>query len=319
MQVFHGIQAVRDKLHNPAITIGNFDGVHKGHQALFEKVKQWAQKLGGQSAVVTFDPHPIEVLSPQHAPAFITRHRLKMDLIAACGIDATIVIPFSHIFSRMSAREFVEIVLVENIGAKAIVVGYDYRFGQGREGDIAYLRQLGSEYGFAVDTVTGIRVRDTVVSSTAIRHMIAGGKIRDANALLGRYFEVSGEVITGQKRGVTLGFPTANIRMPPMASPPTGGYVIEAEVEGKTYGGAANLGYNPTFGVNDLSLETHLFDFNQDIYGKTIVIRFIDRLRDEKRFSGAAELVAQIEKDIAAAKKILGEKAKSQEQAGKGK
>lgn len=308
MQVFHGIKAVRGKLHNPAITIGNFDGVHRGHQALFEKVKHWAEKLGGQSTVVTFDPHPIEVLSPQNAPAFLTRHRLKMDLIAACGIDATVVIPFNHIFSRMLAREFVEIVLVEHIGAKAIVVGYDYRFGQGREGDIAFLRQLGGEYGFAVDTVTGIRVHDTVVSSTAIRQMIAGGKIRDANALLGRYFEVSGEVITGQKRGVALGFPTANIRMPPMASPPTGVYVIEAEVEGKTYGGAANLGYNPTFGANDLSLEAHLFDFNQNIYGKTIVIRFIDRLRDERRFSGPAELIVQIEKDVAAAKKILGNK-----------
>ena len=307
MQVFHGIQAVRGKLKNPAITIGNFDGVHRGHQALFGKVRQWAEKLGGQSAVATFDPHPIEVLSPQNAPAFITCHRLKMDLIADCGIDATIVIPFNHIFSRMSAREFVEIVLVENIGAKAIIVGHDYRFGHSREGNIAFLRQLGSEYGFEVDTVAGIRVNDTMVSSTTIRQMIAGGKISDANKLLGRLFEVSGEVITGQRRGIGLGFPTANIRMPSMASPPTGVYVIEAEVEGKRYGGAANLGYNPTFGNTELSLEAHLFDFDRDIYGKTIVIRFIDRLRDEIRFSGPAELVAQIGKDVAEAKKILSE------------
>ena len=307
MQVFHGIHAVRGMLKNPAITIGNFDGVHRGHQALFAKVKQWADKLGGQSAVVTFDPHPIEVLSPQNAPAFITCHRLKMDLIASCGIDATIVIPFNHIFARMTAREFVEIVLVENIGAKAIVVGHDYRFGRGREGNIDFLTQLGSEYGFSVETVSGIKVNDTVVSSTAIRQMIAGGRIKDANKLLGRFFEVSGEEISGQKRGIRLGFPTANVRMPSMASPPTGVYVIEAEVEGKRYGGAANLGYNPTFGNTDLSLEAHLFDFNQDIYGKTIVIRFIDRLREEIRFPGPAELVEQIAKDVAAAKKILAE------------
>ncbi|MDR3554616.1 MAG: bifunctional riboflavin kinase/FAD synthetase [Syntrophobacteraceae bacterium] len=305
MQVFHGIQAVRGMLKNPAITIGNFDGVHKGHQALFEKVRHWADKLAGQSAVATFDPHPIEVLSPQNAPAFITCHRLKMDLIASCGIDATIVIPFNHIFAQMSAREFVEIVLVENIGAKAIIVGHDYRFGHGREGDIAFLRRLGGEHGFAVDTVSGIRVNDTMVSSTAIRQMIAGGKIKDANKLLGRLFEVRGEVITGQRRGIRLGFPTANIRMPSMATPPTGVYVIEAEVEGKRYGGAANLGYNPTFGNTDLSLEAHLFDFNQDIYGKTIVIRFIDRLREEKRFSGPEELAVQIGKDVATAKEIL--------------
>ncbi|MDR3569758.1 MAG: bifunctional riboflavin kinase/FAD synthetase [Syntrophobacteraceae bacterium] len=308
MQVFHGIQSVRGKLKNPAITIGNFDGVHKGHQALFQKVSQWAQKLGGQSAVVTFDPHPIQVLSPENAPRFITCHRLKMELIAACGIDATIVIPFDHIFARMSAREFVEIILVENIGAKAIVVGHDYRFGNSREGDIDFLRRLGSEYGFEVQTVSGIRIDDKMVSSTAIRQMIAGGQIMEANNLLGRLFEVSGEVITGQKRGITLGFPTANIRMPAMASPPTGVYAIEAEVEGKTYGGAANLGYNPTFGNTELSLEAHLFDFNGDLYGKTISIRFIDRLREEIRFSGPAELAAQIGRDVAEAKKILAER-----------
>ncbi len=305
MQVFHGIQAVSGKLEKPAITIGNFDGVHKGHQALFEKVRQWAQKLGGQSAVVTFDPHPLEVLSPEKAPPFITCHRLKMDLIARCGIDATIVIPFNHLFSRMSAREFVEIVLVENIGAKAIVVGHDYRFGNSREGNIDFLRQLGGEFGFEVETVSGLRVNDTVVSSTTIRQMIAGGKIKEANKLLGRLFEVSGEVITGQRRGIQMGFPTANIRLPSMASPPTGVYVIEAEVEGKRYGGAANLGYNPTFGNTDLSLEAHLFDFDGDIYGKTIVIRFIDRLREEIRFPGPAELVVQIARDVASAKKIL--------------
>ena len=307
MQVFQGIQAVKGKLTKPAITIGNFDGVHKGHQALFDKVRQWARKLGGQSAVVTFDPHPLEVLSPEKAPPFITCHRLKMDLIARCGIDATIVIPFNHLFSRMSAREFVEIVLVENIGAKAIVVGHDYRFGNSREGNIDFLRRLGGEHGFEVETVAGLRVNDTMVSSTTIRQMIASGKIKEANKLLGRLFEVSGEVITGQRRGIQLGFPTANIRLPSMASPPTGVYVIEAEVEGNRYGGAANLGYNPTFGNADLSLEAHLFDFNGDIYGKTIVIRFIDRLREEIRFPGPAELVVQIARDVASAKKTLAE------------
>ena len=308
MEVFNGIQAVRGKLKKPAITIGNFDGVHKGHQALFEKVRLWAQKLGGQSAVMTFDPHPLKVLSPEKAPAFITCHRLKMDLIAGCGIDATIVIPFNHLFSRMSAREFVEIILVEHIGARAIIVGHDYRFGHTREGDIDFLRRLGREYGFEVDTVEGIRIDDKVVSSTAIRRMIAGGLIKDANELLGHLFEVRGEVITGQRRGILLGFPTANIRMPAMASPPTGVYVIEAEVEGKKYGGAANLGYNPTFGNTELSLEAHLFDFNGDLYGKTIAVRFIDRLREEVRFPGPAELAAQIGRDVAEAKKILAER-----------
>jgi len=305
MQVFHGIQTVQRKLKNPAITIGNFDGVHKGHQALFQRVKQLAEELNGESVVVTFDPHPLEVLFPKKAPSFITSHRHKLDLIASCGIDATIIIPFDHEFSRMSAREFVEAVLVEKIGARAIVVGHDYRFGHSREGDIAFLKKLGEQYGFKVQIVTGLRVNDTVVSSTAIRQMIVSGNIKEANRLLGRFFEVSGTVIPGRKRGVSLGFPTANIRMPAITSPRTGVYVVQAEVDGKTYGGAANLGYNPTFGDTDLSLVAHLFDFDQDIYGKPITVRFIDRLRNELRFSSPAELAAQIRKDVDTAKKIL--------------
>ncbi len=307
MQVFDGIEAVRRKLKKPAITIGNFDGVHKGHQALFQIVKQWAGRLNGQSVVVTFDPHPLEVLFPKKAPPVITSHLKKLDLIASCGIDATIVIPFNLAFSGMSAREFVEVILVQKIGVKAIIVGHDYRFGHGREGDIAFLKLLGGQYGFRVETVSGITVNDTVVSSTAIRHMILNGNIREANKLLGRYFDVNGTVIVGRRRGAGLGFPTANIRMPAVTSPRTGVYVVEAEVEGKTYGGAANLGYNPTFGDIDLSLEAHLFDFNQDIYGRPITIRFVDRLRDELRFSGPGELAEQITKDVASAKKILSE------------
>ncbi|MGA2026309.1 MAG: bifunctional riboflavin kinase/FAD synthetase [Syntrophobacteraceae bacterium] len=309
MQVFHGIETVQRKFKNPAITIGNFDGVHKGHQALFQRVKQLAEELNGESVVVTFDPHPLEVLFPKKAPSFITSHRYKLDLIASCGIDATIVIPFDHKFSQMSAREFVEAVLVEKIGARAIVVGHDYRFGHSREGDIAFLKQLGEQYGFEVQTVSGLRVNDTVVSSTAIRQMITSGNIREANRLLGRSFEVSGTVIPGRKRGVSLGFPTANIRMPAITPPRTGVYVVQAEVDGKTYGGAANLGYNPTFGDTDLSLEAHLFDFDRDIYGKPITIRFIDRLRDELRFSSPDELAAQIKKDVNTAKKILADRA----------
>jgi riboflavin kinase/FMN adenylyltransferase len=282
-----------------------------GHQALFRRIKQWAGELNGESVVVTFDPHPLEVLFPKKAPSFITSHRHKLDLIASCGIDATIVIPFDREFSRMSAREFVEVILVEKIGTRAIVVGHDYRFGHSREGDIPFLMQLGEQYGFEVEIVSAIRMNNHPVSSTSIRRMIASGNIRDANKLLGRLFEVSGTVIPGRKRGVSLGFPTANIRMPPLTSPRTGVYVIEAEVDGKRYGGAANLGYNPTFGDTELSLEAHLFDFNQDIYGKPITIRFIDRLRDERRFSGPEELSEQIKKDVETAKRILAEMQKA--------
>ncbi len=305
MEVFTGISSMRRKLRNPAITIGNFDGVHKGHQALFEKVKQWARQIGGESAVITFHPHPLEVLFPRKALSFITSHQQKLKLIENCGIDATIVIPFSREFSQISARQFVEDLLVAQVGMKAIVVGYDYRFGHSREGDIDFLIRMGREFGFNVDTMAGIKVNDTVVSSTVIRQMIKQGNVKNAGRLLGRPFEVSGTVVEGKKRGAGLGFPTANISLPATASPRTGVYAVEAEVEGKWYGGAANLGYNPTFGDTDMSLEVHIFDFNRNIYGKPITIRFADRLRDEKRFSGPQELIEQIRKDVAAARKIL--------------
>jgi riboflavin kinase/FMN adenylyltransferase len=256
---------------------------------------------------MTFDPHPLEVLFPQKIPSFITSHLKKLELIERYGIDATIVVPFDHEFSRMSAREFVETVLVEKIGIKAIIVGHDYRFGHSREGNIDFLRQLGEQHGFMVETVSGISVDDTVVSSTAIRQMIINGDIREANKLLGRFFEVSGTVVPGRKRGTGLGFPTANIQMPSITSPKTGVYAVEAEVDGKIYGGAANLGYNPTFGENDLSLEAHLFDLDRELYGKHITVWFIDRLRDEKRFASVDELAEQIGKDVAKAKKILAE------------
>jgi riboflavin kinase / FMN adenylyltransferase len=309
MEVFEGIDHIRRSIKNPVLTIGNFDGVHRGHQALFQKVKEWAQKLQGESVVMTFHPHPLQVLFPGKGPDFITSHERKLELIASCGIDATIVIPFSKEFAKISAKEFVKDILVDSIGVKGIVVGYDYRFGHGREGDLAFLRKMGEEYDFEVDIVSGIQIDELVVSSTAIRRLIREGDLREANKLLGRCYEVTGTVVTGRQRGgKLLGFPTANIHMSCQAPPRPGVYVVQVQVEGKTYGGAANLGYNPTFGDTALTLEVHIFDFNQNIYGKPISVRFIDRLREEKRFSGPEELSEQIQKDVAKAREILAER-----------
>lgn len=306
MEVFVGIENINRSLRNPALTIGNFDGVHCGHQALFRKVKDWANKLDGESVVVTFNPHPLQVLSPGNGPAFITLHERKLELIQKEGIDVTIVIPFNEDFAKLSATEFVRDILVGKIGAKAIVVGYDYRFGHGREGDIDFLKRLGKEYGFEVETVSGIEKDGNVVSSTAIRQFIQEGDIKEANRLLGRAYEITGPVIKGRSRGGRLlGFPTANVRIPVQACPKRGIYAVQVEVGGKAYCGAANLGYNPTFGDEELSLEVHIFDFDQDIYGENITVRFVDRLRDEKKFSGPQELMAQIARDVARAKEIL--------------
>lgn len=308
MEIIVGIDNIQRTLKNPVLTIGNFDGVHRGHQALFRKVTQWARKLNGESVVMTFHPHPLDVLFPGKGPVFITPHERRLELIADCGIDVSIVIPFNAEFAQITALDFVKKLLVQTIGAKGVVVGYDYRFGYGREGDIEFLKKLGKEYGFEVETVTGIQVDGTMVSSTAIRESIREGELKAAGKLLGRPYEITGEVVKGRERGGRLlGFPTANINISAstQASPRQGVYAVQVIVGGKRYGGAANLGYNPTFGDTDLSLEAHIFDLNEDLYGKTITVCFVDRLRDEKRFSGPEELSVQIKKDVQKAKEVL--------------
>ncbi len=309
MDVFLGVDNISRSFKNPVITIGNFDGVHYGHQVLFRKVKDWAHELSGEALVMTFNPHPLEVLFPGKGPARITTHERKLELIAENGMDATIVIPFTPEFARISARDFVKGILVDKIGIRGIVVGHDYRFGREREGDIDYLQELGAEYGFEVNTLSGIKMEETVVSSTAIRQLIKDGNIKEVNRLLGRAHDISGVVISGRQRGgKTIGFPTANIRPSNQALLRPGVYVVRAEVNGKTYGGAANMGYNPTFGDTPFSVEVHILDFNEDIYGQPITVRFLDRLRDEKRFSGIEELKAQIAKDVEKAREILAQK-----------
>jgi riboflavin kinase / FMN adenylyltransferase len=306
MEVFEGIDNIRRSLKNPVLTIGNFDGVHRGHQTLFRKARERAETLAGESVVITFHPHPLQVLAPGQGPLFITPHERKLELIALCGIDVAVVVPFSSRFAQMSARDFVKALLVDKIGAKAIIVGEDYRFGYGREGDIAFLQKMGEKYGFKVETVSGVEMDGTVVSSTLIRQCIQEGDLREANRLLGHPYEIAGIVVPGHQRGGRLlGFPTANISLSGQAPPKPGVYVVEVAIGEGFYGGAANVGYNPTFGGNELSVEVFVFDFDENIYEKFIRVSFVDRLRDEKRFSGPEELTVQIRKDVEQARQIL--------------
>jgi riboflavin kinase / FMN adenylyltransferase len=306
MEIFEGIESIQRSFTNPVLTIGNFDGVHRGHQALFRKSREWAEKLAGETILITFHPHPLQVLSPGEGPLFITSHERKLELIALCGIDVAVVVPFSKEFARISATDFVKTLLVERIGPKAIIVGEDYRFGYNREGDTEFLRSMGKTYGFTVESVSGVQMDGTVVSSTLIRQFIREGEVREANQLLGRPYEIAGQVVPGHQRGGRLlGFPTANLRLSGQASPKPGVYVVRVQVGEGTYGGAANIGFNPTFGGNQLSLEVFLFDFDDNLYEKRIRVHFIERLRDEKRFSGSDELALQIGKDVEMAKRIL--------------
>jgi len=307
MEVINGIENISRSFRDPVLTIGNFDGVHVGHMGIFHLVKDLARTIGGESLVMTFNPHPIKVLSPGNGPPLITLHEQKVRLIEAAGIDVLIVIQFTIPFAQMTADDFVEHILHEKIGARAVVVGPDYRFGRDRRGNIAFLMTMGKRFNFEVHVVPDLTVNGKEVSSSAIRSFVLAGEVERARMMLGRDYQVSGYVVRGRDRGGRLlGFPTANLVLMEELTPKPGVYATEVWVDGRRYQGATNIGYNPTFRNGVLSVETHLIDFSGDLYGKTLQVRFIKRLRDEKAFSGPQELAAQIQRDVRQAREILG-------------
>jgi len=305
MKVISSLENIKEPFAYAVITVGNFDGVHIGHQGLLKEVKKRADKMSGTSVVLTFEPHPLKVLKEKKIP-LITPFERKIELIEKLGIDVVICLPFTREFSKVSAREFVEEILLKKIGMKEIVVGYDYTFGHKREGNIDLLKKLGDELGFKVCILGPILVDNMIVSSTRIRNLIMEGELEKVKILLNRYYQVSGEVIAGHDRGGRLlGFPTANLKLVNEVFPKNGVYVVEVIYNNKVYGGVTNIGFKPTFGNDALSVETHILDFDQNIYGKKIKLNFIKRLRNEKRFSSIEALAAQIKRDIEEARKIL--------------
>ena len=305
MKVISSLKNIKGPFPYAVITVGNFDGVHIGHQGLLKEVKKRADKMSGTSVVLTFEPHPLRVIKERKIP-LITPFERKIELVEKLGIDVVICLPFTREFSKVSAREFVEDILLKKIGMKEIVVGYDYTFGHKREGNIDLLKKLGDELGFKVCILEPILVDNMIVSSTRIRNLIMEGELEKVKILLNRYYQVSGEVIAGHDRGGRLlGFPTANLKLVNEVFPKNGVYVVEVIYNNKVYAGVTNIGFKPTFGSDALSVETHILDFDQNIYGKKIKLNFIKRLRDEKKFSNIEALAAQIKRDIEEARKIL--------------
>lgn len=291
---------------NPVLTIGNFDGVHLGHQEVFRRVVEKAREIGGQSLVYTFDPHPVEVLAPDRKPLLITPLEEKLALIAEQGIDAAISTPFTARFSGQAPEDFVKKVLFDRIKIRHILVGHDFTFGKDRRGNIALLKEMGRKWGFHAEMVEAVRLEGAVVSSTRIRDYVARGEVREAAKMLGRFYALTGKVIHGHGRGSrTLGFPTANLKASGRLLPQSGIYAVFAFYDGKRYEAVANLGWNPTFGDEKFSVEIHILNFDRDIYGENLRVEFLERLRDEAVFRGAEELIGQIRKDIARAEKIL--------------
>ena len=309
MDIYTNISDIPGPFPRAAVTIGNFDGVHLGHQILFSEVVSRAYRNKGTSVAVTFEPHPLKVVRPDIGLKLISTLEQKKELIALANIDVLIILPFTREFANTPAETFVDQVLLKAIGVRNLVVGYDYAFGKSRQGDIPFLKEQGKAKGFTVSVVEPYYVEGMLASSTKIRELVGLGKMKDVKKLLGRYYQIRGEVKMGQQRGgPLLGFPTANLAIAEEdLCPRLGVYVTQVIYDGKCYGGVLNIGYNPTFAGSGLSAETHIFDFNQDIYGKPIKINLLRFLREEKKFSGPEELAAQIALDVADAKKVLAE------------
>ena len=306
MEIFRELESIENTFPHACVTIGNFDGVHLGHQLLFAEVVQKAYRHHGTSVAITFDPHPLQVLRPEGIKLISTCAQ-KIELIGHAGIDVLVIVPFTLQFAATSAVHFVDEILVKRIGVKELVVGYDYAFGKGRTGDIPFLQQQGKEKGFPVTVVDAHYENGMVVSSTKIRELVVEGRMADARRLLGRFYQIRGEVQIGKQRGgKEIGFPTANLHLDVEdLIPKIGVYVSQVICDGKCYGGVLNIGYNPTFGEEKLVAETHIFDFDQDIYGKPIKVNLLQFLRGEQKFSGVQELAAQIGRDVIQAKQVL--------------
>ena len=309
MEIVEHIDKIEKPYKNAVITIGNFDGVHIGHQALFHEVIEKADSIGGTSIVMTFEPHPVRVLKQNGHPPLITLYEQKVELIESSGIDVLICIPFTGEFAAISAKEFVEDILLARIGVKVMVVGQDYTFGKNREGNLELLQTYAKKFGFEVivtDWILALNKSPHRISSTRTRELVMAGKMAEAQKLLGRYYQIRGVVTPGRDRGGRLlGFPTANIALHDELCPKTGVYAVTVEFENKQHKGVANIGYSPTFDDQVFSVEVHILDFNENIYDRKIRVNFIQRIRDEKKFSNISELSDQIKKDIVKARKIL--------------
>ncbi|MFM9864435.1 MAG: bifunctional riboflavin kinase/FAD synthetase [Micropepsaceae bacterium] len=302
MQIFRHYENLPAAARGATVAIGNFDGVHLGHQALLKHAKTLGPKLG----VLMFEPHPQEFFKPDGPRFRLTPFRAKVRLLERFGVDVLYALHFDAAFAALSADDFVTKVLAQGLGAKHIVVGQDFQFGKGRAGNIELLKQRGQEAGFTVSTFDLIGAGpEAKISSTRIREALREGKPEVAASLLGHAWTVEGRVEQGDKRGRTIGFPTANVSLEGYLEPALGVYAVRVEIAGKLYNGVANFGRRPTFDKKDVLLEVHIFDFQDDIYGQQIIVAFIAYLRPEMKFPSLDALKAQITKDSEQARAIL--------------
>jgi riboflavin kinase/FMN adenylyltransferase len=306
MIVARSIEEISETIESSCLTIGNFDGVHLGHQKLIRRTREKAGKHGHSCVVVTFDPHPLRVLVGPDTPPFITLTEQKLELIEKLGPEITVVMPFDRELAALPPDEFVRRYLVRGLNMRDMVIGYDYAFGKKRAGNYEMLKYMGENEGFGVERLGPVLVGGAVVSSTRIRDLVRAGRVWDARSLLGRFYIVRGRVARGRDRGAKLlGFPTANLALTDELVPKTGVYAVWVVIDGKPRRAVANIGFNPTFGNETVSVEVHVMDFDADLYETVIDVHFVQRLRSEKKFDGVDKLKHQIGRDVQLAKTIL--------------
>jgi riboflavin kinase/FMN adenylyltransferase len=298
------------KASKPVVTIGTFDGLHKGHQMVVSQLKDIAKGIGGESVIFTFYPHPRVITSPsENSLRLLTTKNEKILLFEKMGIDHLIIYPFNKAFSELSYSEFVENILVKQMGTKCLVVGYDHRFGKNREGGYEYLKKCAAKFNFDVIRTEALSVEADKISSTKIRAALESGEVKKANHYLGYNFTLHGTVVNGKQLGRKLGFPTANIEASDKYKiiPGYGVYAVWVEINGAVLNGMLNIGTRPTFNNNadNRSIEVNIFNFSENIYGEEIIINFIDKIRDEQKFDGIESLIAQLKEDKKMALRIL--------------
>ena len=308
MQVIHYPDDPKPaRWHHPVLALGNFDGLHRGHLKIVERVRRAAEERGTTALAMTFDPHPSTIVRPDKAPPLLMTNPQKLDNLARAGMHGVAIVRFTPELAAWDPETFVRSVLVEWLHVSEVWVGANFLFGHDRQGTFSLLRTLGARYGFRAEKIDPVRYKEFVVSSTRIRRLVTEGRLDEAGALLGHYYEIEGSVVKGQQRGRDLGFPTANVCSENELLPPRGVYATTTSVAGVAYPSITNIGVRPTFG-NDESvvIESHLIGFDNDLYGSRVRIGFVQRLRDEKQFEGVEALKAQIAADRTQAVDLFG-------------
>ena len=307
MQVIHFPDDPKpSRWHQPVLALGNFDGLHRGHLKIIERVRRAAEERGTTALAMTFDPHPSKIVRPDKAPPLLMTSQQKLDSLARAGMHGVAIVRFTPELAAWDPETFVRSVLLEWLHVSEVWVGANFLFGHDRQGTFSMLRTLGARYGFRAEKIDPVRYKEFVVSSTRIRRLITEGRLDEAGALLGHYYEIEGAVVKGQQRGRELGFPTANVCADNELIPPRGVYATTTIVAGVAYPSITNIGVRPTFeNDEDLVIESHMIGFDKDLYGARVRIGFVQRLRDERKFDGLEALKSQIAADRAQAMELF--------------